>query len=221
MTIGGCYYFVTFIDDYSHKVWVYFMKAKSEVFGYFQEFKAMVEKETGLQIKCLQSANGGEYTSHAFSDFIKRNGISRHKSCMYTGDLHEEVYMEQLQGYVQYPKKVYKLVKALYGLNHTPRQWCEKISGYLISIGFQVSTTDSSLFVRKSTHGMILLVLYVDDLIRGIHLVCLVLALALLLFLDLPLLICQPIHWISYPCGFPNTRCSNFGNSKLLIQAHV
>ena len=46
MTIGGCYYFVTFIDDYSRKVWVYFMKAKSEVFGYFQEFKAMVEKET-------------------------------------------------------------------------------------------------------------------------------------------------------------------------------
>ena len=54
MTIGGCYYFVTFIDDYSRKVWVYFMKAKSEVFAYFQEFKAMVEKETGLQIKCLQ-----------------------------------------------------------------------------------------------------------------------------------------------------------------------
>ena len=84
MTIGGCYYFVTFIDDYSRKVWVYFMKAKSEVFGYFQEFKAMVEKETGLQIKCLQSDNGGEYTSHAFSDFLKRNGIVRHKSCRFT-----------------------------------------------------------------------------------------------------------------------------------------
>ena len=43
MTIGGCYYFVTFIDDYNRKAWVYFMKAKSKVFGYFQEFKAMVE----------------------------------------------------------------------------------------------------------------------------------------------------------------------------------
>ena len=40
---------MTFIDDYSHKVWVYFMKAKSEVVGYFQEFKSMVEKETCLK----------------------------------------------------------------------------------------------------------------------------------------------------------------------------
>ena len=51
---------------YDHKwmllFWVYFMKAESKVFGYFQEFKAMVEKEIGLQIKCLQSDNGGEYT---------------------------------------------------------------------------------------------------------------------------------------------------------------
>ena len=76
--------FCDFHYDYSRKDWVYFMKANSEVFGYFQEFKAMVEKETCLQIKCLQSDNGGEYTSHAFLDFLKRNGIVRHKSCRYT-----------------------------------------------------------------------------------------------------------------------------------------
>ena len=44
-------------------------------------------------------------------------------------------------------------------------QWFEKISGYLISIGFQVSPIDPTLFVRKSAHGMIVLVVYVDDLI--------------------------------------------------------
>ena len=89
------------------------------------------------------------------------------KNAFLHGDLHEEVYMEQPQVYVhpQYPQKVCKLVKALYGLKQAPRQWFEKISGYLISIGFQVSSTDPSLFVRKSAHGMIVLVLYVDDLI--------------------------------------------------------
>ena len=50
-SIGGCHFFVTCIDDYNRKVWVYFMKRKSEVFGHFKAFKAMVEKETGLQIK--------------------------------------------------------------------------------------------------------------------------------------------------------------------------
>ena len=41
---GRCVYFVTFIDDYSRKVWLYFLKSKDEVFGRFKEWKAMVEK---------------------------------------------------------------------------------------------------------------------------------------------------------------------------------
>nr|GEV29833.1 retrovirus-related Pol polyprotein from transposon TNT 1-94 [Tanacetum cinerariifolium] len=43
---GGYVYFVTFIDDYSRKVWVYFLKTKDEVFGNFKEWKTMVEKQT-------------------------------------------------------------------------------------------------------------------------------------------------------------------------------
>jgi len=41
---GRYRYFVTFIDDYSRKVWVYFLKTKDEVFGRFKEWKTMVEK---------------------------------------------------------------------------------------------------------------------------------------------------------------------------------
>ena len=40
-TISGCRFYVTFIDDHTRKVWVYFMKEKSEVFSHFQKFKAM------------------------------------------------------------------------------------------------------------------------------------------------------------------------------------
>lgn len=49
-SIGGKHYFVTFIDDHSRKVWVYFLKNKSEVFEAFKRWKAMVENETGLKI---------------------------------------------------------------------------------------------------------------------------------------------------------------------------
>ena len=42
-----CYsYCVTFIDDYSRKNWIYFLKAKSKVFEKFQEFKTLIENQT-------------------------------------------------------------------------------------------------------------------------------------------------------------------------------
>ncbi len=60
-SIGGCKYYVSFIDDHTRKVWVYFMKHKGEVFQHFLNFKAMVEKEKGVSIKCLRFDEGGEY----------------------------------------------------------------------------------------------------------------------------------------------------------------
>ena len=43
-SMGGCTYYVTFIDDHTRKVWVYFMKEKSEFFVHFQNFIFLVEK---------------------------------------------------------------------------------------------------------------------------------------------------------------------------------
>ena len=59
-SMGGCTFYVTFIDDHTHKVWVYFMKEKSEVCSYFQNFKSMAEKQTGKYVQCLRSDGGGE-----------------------------------------------------------------------------------------------------------------------------------------------------------------
>ena len=59
-------YYVTFIDDYSRKTWIYFLKAKSEVFERFLEFKTLVENQTGKKIQVLRTDNGGEYTSNEF-----------------------------------------------------------------------------------------------------------------------------------------------------------
>ena len=50
---------VTFIDDYSKKTWIYFMKAKSEIFERFREFKTVVENQTGKKIRVLMTNNGG------------------------------------------------------------------------------------------------------------------------------------------------------------------
>lgn len=74
-SMGGCKYYVTFIDDHTRKVWVYFMKEKSEVFTHFQNFRVMVEKQTRKQVKCLRSDGGGEYFSSEFSGYLQKDGI--------------------------------------------------------------------------------------------------------------------------------------------------
>nr|KAJ0189210.1 hypothetical protein LSAT_V11C800391990 [Lactuca sativa] len=70
-------YMVTFIDDYSRYVWVFFMKEKSETFSKFLEFKTMVEGEARKKIRCLHSDNGGEYTSEEFNRYLQECEICR------------------------------------------------------------------------------------------------------------------------------------------------
>ncbi|GMF28367.1 unnamed protein product [Phytophthora fragariaefolia] len=83
-TPGGCTFGVTFIDDYSRHVTVYFMKAKSEVLSKFKIYKAAMENATGKTIKRLRSDNGGEYTDKLFKAYLNRNGIKHEKTVPYT-----------------------------------------------------------------------------------------------------------------------------------------
>lgn len=68
---SGFLYYVTFIDDFSRKTWIYFLRSKesNEVLGRFKEFKALVENLSRKRIKVLRSDNGGEYTLGSFHDF--------------------------------------------------------------------------------------------------------------------------------------------------------
>ncbi|GKV15798.1 hypothetical protein SLEP1_g26549 [Rubroshorea leprosula] len=79
-SFGGNKYFVTFIDDATRKAWPYLLQNKSQVFKYFQHYHAMVERETGLKLKCLRTDNGGEYTSKEFRDYCLKHGIRHEKA---------------------------------------------------------------------------------------------------------------------------------------------
>jgi transposase InsO family protein len=68
-SLSGYVYYFSFIDDYSRKTWVYFLKSKDEVLRKFMEFKALVENISKIKIKILRSDNGGEYTSKEFGSF--------------------------------------------------------------------------------------------------------------------------------------------------------
>jgi transposase InsO family protein len=82
-SLNGYVYYVSFIDDYSHKTWVYFLKSKDEVFGKFKEFKALIENLSKRKIKILRSDNGGKYTSKEFVIFCRYAKIKRELTTPY------------------------------------------------------------------------------------------------------------------------------------------
>ncbi|GJU20787.1 putative ribonuclease H-like domain-containing protein [Tanacetum coccineum] len=91
------------------------------------------------------------------------------KSVFLYGSINEEVYVTQPKRFVdpQYPKKVYKVVKALYGLHQAPRVWYATLSTFLLKHGYRRGTIDKTLFLKKHKREIILVQVYVDDIIFG------------------------------------------------------
>jgi transposase InsO family protein len=83
-THQGNRYFITFIDDYSRRARVYFIKNKSEALDKFQEFKAQAENETAERIKILRTDGGGEYVNKEFKKFLNQQGIRHQTTAPYT-----------------------------------------------------------------------------------------------------------------------------------------
>ncbi|GKA80808.1 putative ribonuclease H-like domain-containing protein [Tanacetum coccineum] len=91
------------------------------------------------------------------------------KSAFLYGTIKEEVYVHQPPGFVDpaHPNKVYKVVKALYGLHQAPRAWYETLSSFLLENGFRRGTIYKTLFIKKNKSDIMLVQVYVDDIKFG------------------------------------------------------
>ncbi|GJT17656.1 retrovirus-related pol polyprotein from transposon TNT 1-94 [Tanacetum coccineum] len=89
------------------------------------------------------------------------------KTTFLNGNLREEVYVSQPDGFVDpdKPNYVYKLKKALYGLKQAPRAWYDMLSSFLISNDFSKGSVDPTLFIRREGKELLLVQIYVDGII--------------------------------------------------------
>ena len=87
------------------------------------------------------------------------------KSYFLHGDLHEEIYMEQPQGFVKDSSLVCRLWRSLYGLKQTPRAWYEKMDSFLLASHFTRYHSNPTVYIQCHGVDLLILVLYVDDLI--------------------------------------------------------
>lgn len=87
------------------------------------------------------------------------------KNSFFIGDFDEKVYMHPPHGYSYPPHKVCLLRRALYVLKQAHRAWFAKFSSTIARFSFTSSSQDIALFICRTYKGIVLLLLYVDDMI--------------------------------------------------------
>ncbi|KAL5839560.1 hypothetical protein ACOSQ4_012168 [Xanthoceras sorbifolium] len=89
------------------------------------------------------------------------------KTAFLHGDLEEEIYMRQPEGFKEAGKEnlVCRLKKSLYGLKQAPRQWYKKFDSFMSSSGFTRCQADHCCYIKRFDNSFIILLLYVDDML--------------------------------------------------------
>uniref|UniRef100_A0A2A4JA71 Integrase catalytic domain-containing protein n=1 Tax=Heliothis virescens TaxID=7102 RepID=A0A2A4JA71_HELVI len=83
-SLGGMRYFITFVDDYSRLVSVYFLKDKLNILNAFKDFHKKAENECNKKIKIIRTDNGLEYCNKDFEYYLSQYGIKHQTSTPYT-----------------------------------------------------------------------------------------------------------------------------------------
>jgi transposase InsO family protein len=81
---SGYKYYVVLLDDYTHHVWTFPIRHKSEVLPIIRSFFCYVHTQFGLRVLALQTDNGREYDSASMRAFLAAQGVVFRISCPYT-----------------------------------------------------------------------------------------------------------------------------------------
>lgn len=104
LSLGKCQYFISFIDDYTRKTWVYFLKHKDEAYDTFVEWSIMIENQTERKVKILRTDNGLEFYNTRFNDLYGLKQAPRMWNEKFDGYMSEIGFTQSLRDSCVYIK---------------------------------------------------------------------------------------------------------------------
>ena len=81
---SGYLYYLVILDDYSHYVWTFPLRGKSDALSTLTAFYSYVSTQFGRPILALQTDNGKEFDNLAFRTFLSHHGTIFHLTCPHT-----------------------------------------------------------------------------------------------------------------------------------------
>nr|GEV07079.1 putative ribonuclease H-like domain-containing protein [Tanacetum cinerariifolium] len=161
-------YCLVVTDDFSRFTWTFFLKSKDETSGILKKFITEIENLKDLKVKIIRCDNGGEFRNKEMNDICSQKSIKREFSNARTpqqngvAERRNRTLIEAARTMLadaklpdpEFPAKVYKVEKAMYGLHQAPRAWYGTLSKYLLKNGFQRGTIDQTLFIRREFEAL-------------------------------------------------------------------
>ena len=153
--------------------WVY--KTKRDSKGKVEKFKARLvakgfTQREGVDYEATFSPVSSKDSFRVIMALVAHFDMELHqmdvKTAFLNGDLNEEVYMMQPEGFVANDSGtlVCRLKKSIYGLKQASRQWYLKFHSVVASYGFVENKVDQCIYCKVSGRKFIFLILYVDDI---------------------------------------------------------
>jgi hypothetical protein len=84
LSLSGYKYYLVILDDFSHFLWTFPLRLKSDTFTTITHFFAWVSTQFHRPVRALQCDNGREFDNHASHSFFLTHGVQLHLSCPYT-----------------------------------------------------------------------------------------------------------------------------------------
>lgn len=171
----GTFEIVDLTDDISPIQCKWVFKSKIDAFGFLTKRKARLvckgfQQKYGVDYDEVFSPVSGQSTLRVILAYAAANDLEIDQMdinvAFLNAELNETVYVDIPPGLKdKYPGKTMKLNKCLYGLKQSPREWWLNISTFLSKHGFTPSMSDPCLLIKNGKQGLVLTLIYVDDIL--------------------------------------------------------